>query len=103
MSALPPKAEIRQRGWHVRFVPIADIRGQALPFDLLYVMMLRLSFRTIAPQHGIVLHLLDRQYLCSSQVIFEMGVPQFGLCCADLRCRGLQTFGSDRVIGELLI
>jgi len=26
MSALPPKADIRQRVGHVRFVPIADIR-----------------------------------------------------------------------------
>src|SRR5262249_47348318 len=26
MSALPPKADIDQDGWNVRFVPIADIR-----------------------------------------------------------------------------
>ena len=25
MSALPPKADIQQREWYVRFVPIADI------------------------------------------------------------------------------
>jgi len=25
MSALPPKADIAERDWHVRFVPIADI------------------------------------------------------------------------------
>jgi len=25
MSALPPKADIRQREWHVRYVPVADI------------------------------------------------------------------------------
>jgi hypothetical protein len=25
MSALPPKADIAERGWHVRFVPITDI------------------------------------------------------------------------------
>jgi hypothetical protein len=25
MSALPPKADIRHHGWHVRFVPEADI------------------------------------------------------------------------------
>jgi hypothetical protein len=25
MSALPPKADITERGWHVRFVPKADI------------------------------------------------------------------------------
>ena len=25
MSALPPKADIRQPEWHVRYVPIADI------------------------------------------------------------------------------
>ena len=25
MSALPPKADIRHRDWHVRFVPKADI------------------------------------------------------------------------------
>jgi hypothetical protein len=25
MSALPPKADIRQGDWHVRFVPKADI------------------------------------------------------------------------------
>ena len=25
MSALPPKADIAERGWHVRFVPKADI------------------------------------------------------------------------------
>ena len=27
MSASPPKADIRGCGWHVRFVPIADIAG----------------------------------------------------------------------------
>src|SRR5262249_19522267 len=27
MSALPPKADIAERDWHVRFVPIADIRA----------------------------------------------------------------------------
>ena len=26
MSALPPKADIAERDWHVRFVPKADIR-----------------------------------------------------------------------------
>jgi len=26
MSALPPKADIAQHTWHVRFVPKADIR-----------------------------------------------------------------------------
>jgi hypothetical protein len=26
MSVLPLKADIRQREWHVRYVPIADIR-----------------------------------------------------------------------------
>ena len=26
MSALPPKADIDEREWHVRFVPTADIR-----------------------------------------------------------------------------
>ena len=25
MSSIPPKADIRQREWHVRFVPQADI------------------------------------------------------------------------------
>jgi hypothetical protein len=25
MSALPPKADIGERGWHIRFVPKADI------------------------------------------------------------------------------
>jgi hypothetical protein len=29
MSALPPKADIRQRDWDVRFVPIADISNLA--------------------------------------------------------------------------
>jgi hypothetical protein len=29
MSALPPKADIRQREWYVRYVPIADIAQQA--------------------------------------------------------------------------
>jgi hypothetical protein len=27
MSALPPIADIHQRGWNVRFAPIADIIG----------------------------------------------------------------------------
>jgi len=27
MSALPPKADIAERDWHVRFVPKADIRA----------------------------------------------------------------------------
>jgi hypothetical protein len=27
MSALPPKADITERDWHVRFVPKADIAG----------------------------------------------------------------------------
>jgi hypothetical protein len=26
MSALPPKADIAERNWHVRFVPKADIQ-----------------------------------------------------------------------------
>ena len=26
MSAIPPKADIAERGWHVRFVPEADIQ-----------------------------------------------------------------------------
>jgi hypothetical protein len=31
MSVLPLKADIRQREWHVRYVPIADIAQQAAP------------------------------------------------------------------------
>ena len=27
MSALPPKADIGERDWNVRFVPKADVRG----------------------------------------------------------------------------
>jgi hypothetical protein len=32
MSALPPKADIRQHGWDVRFVPKADIAQTVLVF-----------------------------------------------------------------------
>ena len=28
MSALPPKADIAESDWHVRFVPITDIEGR---------------------------------------------------------------------------
>jgi hypothetical protein len=31
MSALPPKADIAERGWHVRFVPKADSCAAAKP------------------------------------------------------------------------
>ena len=30
MSALPPEADIRQREWHVRYVPLADITTQTM-------------------------------------------------------------------------
>ena len=33
MSVLPLKADIRQRDWHVRFVPKADIQPSAMPPD----------------------------------------------------------------------
>ena len=39
MSALPPKADIRQRIEHVCFVPIADIVSRALLCDLTRMMM----------------------------------------------------------------
>src|SRR5215813_13211325 len=29
MSALPPKADMERHGWHVRFVPLADLRTAA--------------------------------------------------------------------------
>ena len=29
MSALPPKADIAERDWHVRFVPITDIERKS--------------------------------------------------------------------------
>jgi hypothetical protein len=35
MSAIPPKADIGERNWHVRFVPEADICGAAIHGDLL--------------------------------------------------------------------
>jgi hypothetical protein len=31
MSALPPIADIRQREWHVRYVPKADLSGRRNP------------------------------------------------------------------------
>jgi hypothetical protein len=34
MSALPLKADIRQREWHVRYVPEADIRELKLEPDI---------------------------------------------------------------------
>jgi hypothetical protein len=30
MSVLPLKADIRQREWHVRYVPVADMLGLVL-------------------------------------------------------------------------
>jgi len=39
MSALPPKADIAERNWDVRFVPKADIPG--LLFPVLSTMTLR--------------------------------------------------------------
>jgi len=37
MSALPPKADINWRGWHVRLVPKADIlrRGKVVLYSII--------------------------------------------------------------------
>ena len=36
MSALPPKADIAERDWHVRFVPKADIAAQPTDRELIH-------------------------------------------------------------------
>ena len=65
MSALPPKADIRQRIEHVCFVPIADIRDE--------------RFRVANPYAALIggVELMNR---CKSSVCLD--VPVFSwMCC----------------------
>ena len=42
MSALPPKADIRQRDWNVRFGPKADIARVGVASEVMRLALLRL-------------------------------------------------------------
>jgi hypothetical protein len=57
MSALPPIADIRRRGWHVRYVPLADTSArQVIPCSS---RRHKFGHRAIAEWHGLPLDIED--------------------------------------------